>query len=240
MLGEVREPGLIRALRAMGGVRATARAMGLHHSSVAGWRRCPRGRLFELARLSGLEPREIRPDLAGWAEAVRQAAWLERARGRFALGGAGSGAAAAKATVTSDRAPGRTTMDLVDLGVIAAATRFAAGERGLTPQAIMGAPRGAGGAPSPEQSARAYAMALAIVAGRVGSEAVGALFGVTRQAADNAAERYLRAREGDEEAEAKVGDGRVIERGRLRRAKTADPALWAAERRFLAQLGGEA
>ena len=34
--------------------------------------------------------------------------------------------------------------------------------------------------------------------------------------------------------------GRVLERGRLRRAKTADEGLWAAERRFLQQLAGEA
>lgn len=35
-------------------------------------------------------------------------------------------------------------------------------------------------------------------------------------------------------------DGKVIERGRARRAKAANPALWDAERRFVGQLAGEA
>ena len=34
--------------------------------------------------------------------------------------------------------------------------------------------------------------------------------------------------------------GKVMERGRARRIKAADPALWDAERRFVAQLAGEA
>ena len=129
-------------------------------------------------------------------------------------------------------------MDLLDLGLITAAVRFAAGERGLSVGAIMGAPRGgSGGAPTPAQSARSYAMSLAVVVGRVKSETVAGLMGLTRQAVDNAAERYLRAREGDAEF---AVDGQVVERGRARIAKAADDGLWAAERRFVAQLAGEA
>ncbi|GAW42442.1 hypothetical protein SH203_02858 [Brevundimonas sp. SH203] len=231
-----REPGLMRALKAARGVRALARKLSIAPQSVSGWPRVPRDRVFEVARVTGLAPVEIRPDLADWLKAEQERGWMERARAKFAIRNDLVGRATVKSARDVDRPDGR-TMDLLDLGLITAAVRFAAGERGLTLGMVMNAPRGgAGGAPTPAQSARSYAMSLAVVVGRVNAETVAGLFGLTRQAVDNAAERYLRAREGDEDAE----DGKVIERGRERRAKAADPALWAAERRFIAQLAGEA
>jgi hypothetical protein len=83
---------------------------------------------------------------------------------------------------------------------------------------------GAGGAPTPEQAARSYAASLAIVVGKVGSRMVAGVLGLTRQAFEKAAERYLRSCDGDDEDEGE----RVMERGRLRRAKVADEDLWAA------------
>lgn len=240
MSGEApgREPGLMLALEKAGGVRALGRGLGLAPQSVSGWPRVPRARLFEVARVTGLDPEQVRPDLADWIKAERDRQWLERARQRFALRNGFAGATAKVKSARDHAAPDGRTMDLLDLGLITAAVRFVAAERGLTVSAIIGAARGgAGGSPTAEQSARSWAMALAVVAGRVNSETVAGLMGVTRQAVDNAAERYLRAREGDDAEDAE--DGKVIERGRARRVKSADPALWDAERRFVAQLAGE-
>lgn len=219
------------AIDRAGGVRPLARKMKVHASSISRLRRAPRDRLFDLARAAGVEPEEVRPDLADWIEAERRRGWMERARSRFAISsGMGEGTARVK------RGGDAAVMDLLDLGLVMAAVRFAAAERGLTAAIVMSAPRGgAGGAPTPAQSARSLAMGLAVAVGRVSSETVAGVMGVTRQAVDNAAERYLRARDGDEDAE----DGRVVERGRLRKAKDADDGLWAAERRFLRQLAGE-
>lgn len=244
MLGEVRigrparcEPGLEAAIAKAKGIRPLARAIGVRPQSIGGWRRCPRERLFDVARVTGMDPAVIRPDLADWIAAERDRRWGERARARFAIRSDLSGAATVKTVRDVERPDGR-TMDLLDLGLITAAVRFAAAERGLSLAAVMSAPKGgAGGAPSPAQSARSYACALAVVVGRVNAETVAGLFGLTRQAVDNASERYLRAREGDDEF---AENGQVIERGRLRKAKAADPELWTAERRFVAQLTGEA
>lgn len=227
------------AVEKAGGLLALARGLNAVPSTVSRWNRAPRERLFAIAKVAGVEPEQVRPDLADWIKAERHRDWLERARSRFAIR---SGFVGASATVRRERdhaAPDAQTMDLLDLGLITAAVRFVAAERGLTPGAIMGAARGgAGGSPTPQQSARSWAMALAVVAGRVNSETVAGLMGVTRQAVDNAAERYLRAREGDDADDAEAG--KVMERGRARRIKAADPALWDAERRFVAQLAGEA
>ncbi|MGR6533114.1 hypothetical protein [Brevundimonas sp. RM1] len=227
-----REAGMQAAIDAAGGVRPLARKLGVHASSISRMRRAPRDSLFAVARAAGVEPETVRPDLADWIEAERRRGWMERARARFAISSGLDGASARVSRKSGEAA----VMDLLDLGLVVAAVRFAAGERGLTPAAVMTAPRGgAGGAPTPEQSARSLAMGLAVAVGRVSSETAAQILGVTRQAVDNAAERYLRARDGDDDAE----DGRVIERGRLRKAKAADDSLWDAQRRFAAQLAGE-
>lgn len=233
-----REPGLMLALTQARGVRPLARKLGVAPQSVSSWARVPRARVFEVARATGLDPAAIRPDLADWLAAEKERAWMERARSRFAISsGLGTGRAAVKSARDVERPDGR-TMDLLDLGLITAAVRFAAGERGLTLGCVMSAPRGgAGGAPTPAQSARSYAMSLAVVVGRVNAETVAGLFGLTRQAVDNATERYLRAREGDDEF---AEQGQVLQRGRLSPARKADDSLWPAERRFIAQLTGDA
>lgn len=230
------EPGLEAAIRKARGIRPLARAIGVRPQSIGGWRRVPRDRLFDVARVAGMDPAEIRPDLADWCAVEKDRQWRERAQARFGIAKAGE-AVTVRPSREVER-PDRRTMNLLDLGLITAAARFAAGERGLSLAAVMAAPKGgAGGAPTPAQSARSYAAALAVVVGRVNAETVAGLFGLTRQAVDNAAERYLRSREGDDEF---AENGQVIERGRPRKAKAADPVLWAAERRFVAQLTGEA
>lgn len=229
----MRDAGMQRAIDGAGGVRALARKMGQAPSSISRLRQAPRDRLFELARHSGVEPEVIRPDLADWIEAERRRGWMERARSRFAIS-SGLGLGTAKVRRGGDAA----VMDLLDLGLVVAAVKFAASERGLSSVAVISARGGQGGAPTPEQSARALAMGLAVTVGRVSAETVAGVMGVSRQAVDNAAERYLRARDGDDADD--LDGGRVLERGRLRRAKTADEGLWAAERRFLQQLAGEA
>ena len=98
----MRDPGLSKAVERAGGVNALARALGLAGASVAQWRRVPPARLAEVARVTGLSPAELRPDLnAGFAgaqapfaeaealgldpaaiaaEAVREAVRAEKAR----------------------------------------------------------------------------------------------------------------------------------------------------------------
>lgn len=235
-----RDAGLALAIESAGGVRSLARKVGVRPQSLGGWRRAPRGRVFDVARAAGVEPEAVRPDLAGWIKAERDRQWMERAKARFAIA-ADPKANAVEVFTRTDGRPGVLTMDVLDLGVIVAAARFAAAERGLTVDQVLRAPiGGSGGSPTPEQAARSYAASLAVVTGQVGARVVAGVLGLTRQAVEKAAERYLRSRDGDDEDE-RDADDKVIERGRLRRAKSADEDLWAAERRFLAQLaGGEA
>lgn len=232
-----RDAGLRLAIQSAGGVRPLARKVGVRPQSLGGWRRAPRARLFEVAKAAGVEPEAVRPDLADWIKAERDRQWMDRARARFGIS-ADPKARAVEVWTQTDGRPGVVTMDVLDLGVVVAAARFAATERGLTVDQVLRAPvGGAGGAPTPEQAARSYAASLAVVVGKVGARVVAGVLGLTRQAVEKAAERYLRSRDGDDQDEGET----VMERGRLRRAKSADDGLWAAERRFLGQLaGGEA
>lgn len=230
-----RDAGLTLAIDRAGGVCALARKVGMTHQRLSKLRRAPRDQVFALAKAAGVEPEEVRPDLADWIKAEQDRQWMERARARFAIS-AIEAQRQVEVWPRSDGRPGVETMDVLDLGLVIAAARFAAGERGMTVDRVLRAPIGGAGTPTPEQAARSYAASLAVVAGGVGARVVGGVLGLTRQAVEKAAERYLRARDGDDDDD-KVGD-RVVERGRLRRAKTADEDLWAAERRFLAQLAG--
>ena len=55
--------GKAAAIKAAGGVRALARALGIKHASIVGWSEIPAGRLVDVERVTGV-PREIlRPDL---------------------------------------------------------------------------------------------------------------------------------------------------------------------------------
>lgn len=232
---EGRDAGLMKALRKAGGVRQLARLLKISAPSVCQWRKIPRDRVHAVAEATELEPEDLRPDLAEFFEAERRAKWLERARARFGI--ASGMSPGATASLKRDRADAG-TFDLLDLGLVVAALRFAAAERQLHVRSVIGAPPGgAGGSPTPEQSARSYGMALAVVVGRVSSETVAGVVGVTRQAVDNAAERYLRQRDGDDPE--LVSAGRVIERGRARAAKGSNEQAWEAERRFVGQLSGD-
>jgi DNA-binding transcriptional regulator YdaS (Cro superfamily) len=56
-----------RVIEKLGGVAATARAFGVKHPTVIGWRErgvLPAERLTEAARLTGIPAAELRPDLA--------------------------------------------------------------------------------------------------------------------------------------------------------------------------------
>lgn len=221
------------AIDGAGGVRALARALDLSASSVCRWATVPKELVFKVAKASGVDAAEIRPDLAGWIEAEQHRDWLSRARERMGLS-ALEGAKAKVRRAKSDAA----VMDMIDLGLVVAGVQFVSHRRGLQPYAVMTAKGGAGGAPTPEQSARSLAMGLVVTVGRVSSETVAAVMGGTRQAVDNAAERYLRSRDGDC-ADDQL-DGRVMERGRMRRAKTADDNLWTLQRDFIDHLAGGA
>jgi len=232
-----RPAGTMLAIRKAGGIGQLARLCGVSKPSVSKWDTVPRERVPVIAAALGLKPEQIRPDLADFYEAERERGWIERARARFAIAsGLPEGATATVKAMPGRPEPG--TMDLLDLGLIVAAMRFAAEEAGLHVRAVMGAPAGgAGGTPTPEQSARSRGMALAVVVGRVNSETVAGVAGVSRQAVDNATERYLRQRDGDDPET--VENGQVIERGRRRAAKGPDEQVWADERRFVRRLAGE-
>lgn len=211
------DPGMRLALDAAGGPSALARRLGLDRRVVK-WKRAPRDRLFAIAKAAGVDAEKIRPDLADWIRLEGQKRLLDRARERFGLAG--------PAKVTGPQAPSGAILDVFELGLTVAAIRFAAVERALPLKTVMQADHHGQAA----QSARAYGMALAYVAGRVSSTTVAVVVGCSRQNVENAGHRYERARDGDaEDAE----DGRVVERGRVRKAKEPDDKLWAAERRFL-------
>ena len=56
-----------RIIEAAGGVAKLAAALNLKHSSIIGWRvrgSVPAGRVADVARVTGISPALIRPDLA--------------------------------------------------------------------------------------------------------------------------------------------------------------------------------
>jgi DNA-binding transcriptional regulator YdaS (Cro superfamily) len=221
MTGDVHE-GLSRARRAAGGGRALAKALGLSKSSVHGWRQVPEGRLFDVEAVTGISAEQLRPDLAGLIRLQRQAQRMQRARQQHAFAGArvrmkdGQGQ-----EVVSARA-----IEVFDLGLIVAALQFSAQLYRMPTAAVLAAHS------HEERAARAYGFALAFVVGRVSSTLIAGILGTTRQNVENAGERYLRARDGDD-PEAVDGFGYVIERGKLRRPKDASEALWRQEQQFL-------
>lgn len=224
----MRDAGWQRAVEAAGGIRALARAVGVQRQAVQNWLRVPQDRVFQVARLTGLAPALLRPDLADWIVQERGRQRWEAARETFSL---------VRAAVPIALPAGRASLDQlsVDLLTTLAAVRFVAGERELAIGLVIAGRR------RPEMGARSWAMGLAHVGAGASSTVVGGFFGTSRQNIDNAAERYLRARDGDDPDDFILGnDGRerVIERGRLRPAKAAALDLWAAETRFKALLEG--
>ena len=51
-------------IAAGGGPAKLAKALRCHHSTVMGWTRVPATRVADVARLTGISVRELRPDLA--------------------------------------------------------------------------------------------------------------------------------------------------------------------------------
>jgi DNA-binding transcriptional regulator YdaS (Cro superfamily) len=51
------------AVRKIGGIRATARALDLYHQTVMRWKKVPPMRVLEIERLSGVSRELLRPDL---------------------------------------------------------------------------------------------------------------------------------------------------------------------------------
>jgi hypothetical protein len=222
-----RDEGLTAAIAAAGGLGRLAAALGVKRQSIE-WARVPQGRLFEVARICGLDPARLRPDLAAWIDQEKQRRRMSLARERFALV---KGACGVRLTITRQSDDELT----IDLLTTMRAARFVAERRGVAyPAVLVGRSKEAA-------AARALAMALAHVGGRAKSPAIGLFFGVSRQNVDNASERYLRARDGDDGddvvARGRDGAPRVMERGRLRRAKEASAELWALEGAFVDALG---
>ena len=57
---------IAQAIEKAGGVSALARAVGVDHSTVIGWRRAgrvPAARVRRVAEVSGIAPHVLRPDL---------------------------------------------------------------------------------------------------------------------------------------------------------------------------------
>lgn len=59
----MREQGLEQAIKAVGGVGALARALGISQPSVSNWSRVPPERVIEIERVSGIGRHLLRPDL---------------------------------------------------------------------------------------------------------------------------------------------------------------------------------
>jgi TorA maturation chaperone TorD len=58
-----RDPGLEEAVRAMGGVDALARGLGITQPSVSSWHRIPAARVLDVESLTGISRTVLRPDL---------------------------------------------------------------------------------------------------------------------------------------------------------------------------------
>lgn len=209
------------AIQRMGGQKPFFRALGLRGQPA--WTRVPQGRVFQVSDLCDMAPETLRPDLADWiaSERARHAEQAER----FAQIG----------EAVDRRATAALPQTLLDLWSTMTAIQFVASSKGLRVWQVCG------GQARQEQAARAYAMALAKVVGRASSTTIAAIFGCARQNVDNATERYIRARDGDDPEDYLDGleEPRVWEASRLRRPKQGSDALWAAEQRYAALLRGE-
>ena len=66
------------AIEKAGGVAAVSKAFGVTHQSVRAWhvgeRRIPGARAVQLAKLAGVSAETLRPDLAAYWQAIREAA----------------------------------------------------------------------------------------------------------------------------------------------------------------------
>lgn len=227
------DDGLQLAVNAAGGVRRLAKRLGLRTPGIP-WRSVPQDRVFEVSAALMLPPATLRPDLKDWIDQE-----LARRTLATAEGGANLGQLGGAIGQQQDPRLG-VDADVVDFWAAIASALFVARLRGMKIDQVYS------GEKRHEQAARAYAMALAKVVGRGRSYTIAAVFDCSRQNVDNATERYLRAREGDDPDDYLTGqfpDGapRVLERGsnRLRHAKEACPELWDAEDQFAAFVAGD-
>lgn len=218
---------LALAKTAAGGPAALARLIGISRQALWRWTQVPADRLWQVADATGVAPEQLRPDLVDEILEERRRRRMAVARERHSL--------IAAAVPRTGGAVSPEDQETLDILATLAAARFVAAERNLALAAVLlGREREAAGA-------RAWAMALALVVARGRATTIGGFFGTSRQNVDNAAERYMRARDGDDPddfLDAGLSGGRVIERGRIRKAKAADGAWWEAERRFAAVIGG--
>jgi len=63
MLGDDREPGLLRAIETAGGISALARKLGISQAALSKWRRVPSHQIVAIERVTGVPREELRPDL---------------------------------------------------------------------------------------------------------------------------------------------------------------------------------
>lgn len=218
--------GLQLALKAAGGVRPLGRVAGVSHVAVLKWRRIPRDRVLTVAGGLQLEALTLRPDLADWLW-VQQSALAEDGVSLVTI-----------ADEIDERWHGPSIDEgLLDLWATMASILFVARDKGLAVDRVCRGRR------REEEAVRALAMGMALVVGRARPTNIAGVFGVTRQNVTNAAERYIRARDGDDPEDYIGGadtDGRqrVLEGSRLRIAKGADPDMWGMQQRFEAFLAG--
>lgn len=216
---DIMDAPLRAAVERIGGRAPFFRALGLKNRPA--WRTTPRGRVFQVAQLAGVAPDQLRPDLKDWIarEVARQLV-----------------AASAEARIDGKAAP--PDGGLTDLWACTCAAAFVARLCGFTEaQVIHGQGR-------PEMAARAHAMALSKLVGRARAANVAGFFGCSRQNVDNATERYVRARDGDDPDDyiaGVQGGPRVWEAGtnRLRPAREAREELWGQERDYEAVVAGD-
>lgn len=55
--------GLRAAIKAAGGIRPLARALGITHQAILQWKRVPAERVIEIERITGIDREHLRPDL---------------------------------------------------------------------------------------------------------------------------------------------------------------------------------
>ncbi|HEY4251225.1 MAG TPA: pyruvate kinase, partial [Roseomonas sp.] len=77
----LRDPALEAILGQRGAVTRIAQGLGISTAAVSQWRRVPDDRVLEVARILGVTPQDVRPDLA--PEDAEQAAQNPRPAPRF-------------------------------------------------------------------------------------------------------------------------------------------------------------
>jgi DNA-binding transcriptional regulator YdaS (Cro superfamily) len=58
-----KDKGLAKAIKATGGLRALARALGMDHATLLRWTRVPYERVLDVEWVTGMPREELRPEL---------------------------------------------------------------------------------------------------------------------------------------------------------------------------------